>query len=78
MAVEVKKLFGTDSIRGEEIPKVQAQVAKAWVALGEANRIVLRYSATQDPARVMIKGDDQEVIERETQAIADVIQQVTG
>jgi len=60
----------------EEIPEVQGRVAKARTALGEAGRIVLRYSGTQDLARVMIEGDDQEVIEREAQAIADVIQQV--
>jgi phosphomannomutase len=39
---------------------------------------VLRYSGTQDLARVMIEGDNEEVIEREAQAIADVIQQVIG
>jgi len=62
----------------EEIPEVQAQVAKARAALGEAGRIVLRYSGTENLARVMIEGDDQEVIEREAQAIADVIRQVIG
>lgn len=62
----------------EEIPEVQAQVAKARDSLSEAGRIVLRYSGTEDLARVMIEGDDQEVIEREAQAIADVIQQVIG
>ena len=62
----------------EEIPEVQAQVAKAQAALGKAGRIVLRYSGTQDLARVMIEGNDQEVIEREAQAIADVISQQVG
>jgi phosphoglucosamine mutase len=62
----------------EEIPEVQAQVAKAEAVLGEAGRIVLRYSGTENLARVMIEGDDQEVIEGEAQAIADVIQQVIG
>jgi phosphoglucosamine mutase len=62
----------------EEIPEVQAQVAKAEAVLGEAGRIVLRYSGTENLARVMIEGDDQEVIEREAQAIADIIQRVIG
>ncbi|NIN98730.1 MAG: phosphoglucosamine mutase, partial [Anaerolineae bacterium] len=46
--------------------------------LGKAGRIVLRYSGTENVARVMIEGDDQEVIEREAQDIADVIQRVIG
>jgi len=62
----------------EEIPEVRAQVAQAWAVLGEAGRIVLRYSGTENLARVMIEGDDQEVIEREAQAIADVISQQVG
>jgi len=62
----------------EEISEVQAQVAKAEAVLGEAGRIVLRYSGTENLARVMIEGDDQEVIEREAQGIADVISQQVG
>jgi phosphoglucosamine mutase len=62
----------------EKVPEVQAQVAKAEAALDEAGRIVLRYSGTQDLARVMIEGNDQKVIEGEAQAIAGVIQQVIG
>ena len=62
----------------EEIPEVRAQVAKARAALGEAGRIVLRYSGTENLARVMIEGDDQGVIEREAQGIADVISQQVG
>jgi phosphoglucosamine mutase len=61
-----------------EISEVQAQVAKAEAVLGEAGRIVLRYSGTENLARVMIEGDDQEAIEREAQAIADVISQQVG
>jgi len=62
----------------EEIPEAQAQVAKAQAALGKAGRIVLRYSGTENVARVMIEGDDQEVIEREAQGIAGVIAEVIG
>jgi phosphoglucosamine mutase len=62
----------------EEIPEVQAKVAKAQAALGKAGRIVLRYSGTENVARVMIEGEDQEVIEREAQDIAGVIAEVIG
>jgi phosphomannomutase len=39
---------------------------------------VLRYSGTENLARVMIEGNDQAIIEREAQGIADVIQKTIG
>ncbi len=60
----------------EDIPEIQRQVERAKAALGDEGRIVLRYSGTENLARVMIEGGDQELIEREAQALADVIRQV--
>jgi len=62
----------------EAIPEVQAQVAQAQAVLGETGRILLRYSGTENLARVMIEGDDQAVVEREARGIADVIRRVIG
>ncbi len=59
----------------EDIPEVQKQVQKTQAMLGDQGRIVLRYSGTENLARVMIEGPDQETIEREAQAIAQVIKQ---
>jgi len=39
---------------------------------------VLRYSGTENLARVMIEGNDQQAIEREAQAIAEIIRRVIG
>ncbi len=58
----------------ENIPVVQEQVQKTQALLGDQGRIVLRYSGTENLARVMIEGPDQETIEREAQAIAQVIE----
>lgn len=60
----------------EDMPEIQRQVERAKAALGDEGRIVLRYSGTENLARVMIEGSDQELIEREAQALADVIRQV--
>ncbi len=58
----------------DQFPPIQEQVERARAALGEA-RILLRYSGTENLARVMIEGQDAAVIEREANAIAAVIQQ---
>ncbi len=58
----------------EKYPAIQTQLALSQSALGEGARILLRYSGTENLARVMIEGDDARVIEREANAIAQVIQ----
>jgi phosphoglucosamine mutase len=59
----------------DELPAVQAQLQRSQLALEDRGRIVLRYSGTENLARVMIEGPDQEAITREANAIADVIRQ---
>ena len=59
----------------EQLPQVQAQLARSQSALGDRARILLRYSGTENLARVMIEGSDAELIAREANAIAQVIQQ---
>ncbi len=58
----------------EDFPEIQARVEQARHALGNNCRIVLRYSGTENLARVMIEGDDLESITREANAIAESIQ----
>lgn len=57
----------------EDLPEIQARVAQSQQALGNGSRIVLRYSGTENLARVMIEGDDFDRITREANAIADTI-----
>lgn len=59
----------------EKYPAIQTQLALSQSALGDGSRILLRYSGTENLARVMIEGEDARVIEREANAIAQVIQQ---
>lgn len=58
----------------EQFPEIQSQVARSRAALGEGARILLRYSGTENLARVMIEGLDAALIVREANAIAEVIQ----
>jgi phosphoglucosamine mutase len=57
----------------ENFPAIQDRVAQAQATIGDGARILLRYSGTENLARVMIEGRDAAVIEREANAIADVI-----
>lgn len=59
----------------EQFPQIQSQVARSRSALGDGSRILLRYSGTENLARVMIEGNDPALIAREANAIAQVIQQ---
>ncbi len=59
----------------EELPPIQEQLARARAALGENARILLRYSGTENLARVMIEGTEADAIQREANALAAVIQE---
>jgi phosphoglucosamine mutase len=59
----------------EQLPQLQTQIALSQSALGDRARILLRYSGTENLARVMIEGSDSTLIEREANAIARVIRQ---
>ena len=59
----------------EQFLSIQEQIEKSRGVLGDSARILLRYSGTENLARVMIEGPDAVVIEREANAIAAVIQE---
>lgn len=59
----------------EQFPPIQEQIEKSRTRLGESARILLRYSGTENLARVMIEGADAAIIEREANEIAKVIQE---
>lgn len=58
-----------------QIPKIQAQLDRSQAALGNGARILLRYSGTENLARVMIEGSDGKEIAREANEIARVIRE---
>ncbi len=59
----------------EGFPQIQTRIEQSRAALGSSSRIVLRYSGTENLARVMIEGNDAAMIEREANRIAAVIQE---
>jgi phosphoglucosamine mutase len=60
----------------EQFPAIEEQIEKSREALRDGARILLRYSGTENLARVMIEGIDLDAITREANAIAQIIQQV--
>ncbi|MEW5719684.1 MAG: phosphoglucosamine mutase [Chloroflexota bacterium] len=59
----------------DQFPPIQDAIARANAALGTDARILVRYSGTENLARVMIEGKDAVAIERAANAIAAVIQE---
>jgi phosphoglucosamine mutase len=59
----------------DQVPEVQAQVERSRKALGDGARILLRYSGTENLARVMIEGMDGKEIVHHANEIARVIRE---
>ena len=57
----------------EDVPEIKAAAQKLEEDLGEAGRLLLRYSGTENLARVMIEGENQEKIEEQANQLANVI-----
>ncbi|HRV82515.1 MAG TPA: phosphoglucosamine mutase, partial [Planctomycetota bacterium] len=62
----------------ESLEGVQARVREFEQELGEDGRILLRYSGTENLARVMVEGPDQGMIERQAKALADCVAEAIG
>lgn len=62
----------------ESLPGLSEKLREYEAALGEDGRILLRYSGTENLARVMVEGPEQAVIEQQAQDLADRIQHAIG
>jgi phosphoglucosamine mutase len=62
----------------ESLPEVAAALAAAERALGDAGRIVLRYSGTEGLARVMVEAERAEDVARFSASIAAAIRSSIG
>jgi phosphoglucosamine mutase len=62
----------------EKVPEISEAAAKLEDKLGDSGRLLLRYSGTENLARVMIEGKDQIEIERDANELADLIGRVLG
>jgi phosphoglucosamine mutase len=62
----------------EEVSAIARTIEETKAHLGERGRLLLRYSGTEPLARVMIEGEQQALIERYANTIADAIRESIG
>jgi phosphoglucosamine mutase len=62
----------------ESIPEVKATMDSLEAEMQGRGRLLVRYSGTENLARVMIEGEDQTIIEEQAHRLAAVIRQAIG
>lgn len=62
----------------ETLPEVKAVIDRLESELQGRGRLLVRYSGTENLARVMIEGEDQQRIEQQANQLADSIRQAIG
>lgn len=62
----------------ETVPEIKAETDRLESDLGGRGRLLLRYSGTENLARVMIEGEDEEKINEQANQLAGVIRQKIG
>lgn len=62
----------------EEVAEIARAAEETRSLLGERGRLLLRYSGTEPLARVMIEGEQQEVVEQYANRLAGVIKESLG
>ena len=59
----------------ESVAEIQRCTREAEVALGQNGRVLLRYSGTELKARIMVEGQDEGLVDKLTQEMAQVVQE---
>lgn len=62
----------------ESLPQVMSLVSSIEAELGEDGRVLLRYSGTENLARVMVEGPDQERIQAQAESVAELLRGSIG
>jgi phosphoglucosamine mutase len=62
----------------EEVAEIASAADEIRAQLADRGRLLLRYSGTEPLARVMIEGERQELVEKQANALADVIKKSLG
>ena len=62
----------------EEVPQIAEASNQLEKELGEKGRLLLRYSGTENLARVMIEGENQAQIEAQANSLAEIIRTSLG
>jgi phosphoglucosamine mutase len=66
VSISKKEPFGN-------LPVVQKALKEAETALGSRGRVLLRYSGTENLARVMVEGEKEELVKKHCEHLADVV-----
>ena len=61
-----------------EVPEIAHSALELEKELGEKGRLLLRYSGTENLARVMIEGENQKIIEDQANRLASIIEKSLG
>jgi phosphoglucosamine mutase len=62
----------------ETLPGVANEIKRIEGELNGRGRLLVRYSGTENLARVMIEGEDQEMIEAQARRLAGIIEGTIG
>jgi len=62
----------------DEVPEIQAAVARVDAALAGRGRVLVRYSGTEPLLRVMIEGEDQASVQMWAEEIAEAVRSTLG
>lgn len=62
----------------DSLPEVSRALAEAQSALGEGGRVVLRYSGTEQLARVMVEAEHEADVRRFSQSLANAVRSSIG
>ena len=62
----------------EDIPQIDSAVKNLNEQLGDTGRLLLRYSGTENLARIMIEGENQAEIEQSANKLAEIIEKYLG
>jgi phosphoglucosamine mutase len=64
-----------ERIDPRESPDIQAAVRRVEAELGDTGRVVLRASGTEALIRVMVEGQDESIVTRHANALAETVKQ---
>jgi phosphoglucosamine mutase len=62
----------------DSVPSIQKAIKKAEERLNGKGRTLLRYSGTEPLLRVMVEGDNQQIVEEECQNLINVVTKEIG
>lgn len=74
----LKNVYVREKKPWKDIPQLVQIIEQSEQKLGQEGRVFVRYSGTENKARVMVEGADAELIEQLATEIADVFQECLG